>query len=95
MMVIILIIIIMGIAWAIREHLAAKKYRYLIRLHKQMGPQTPVYNKGGGPQWTITYKEKGKLKTITLSGATEGEAIKTFINTNSSGYGSIVKTERA
>jgi hypothetical protein len=62
------------IAWAIRESLTARKYRYLIRLHKAMPAH--VYKQVHGPQWNITYKMKGKMKTETIEAATEGEALK-------------------
>ena len=91
-----MLVIIMGvfgfITWAIREHLTARKYRYLIKLHNEM--PAPVCNKGG-PQWRVTYKEKEKLKTVDVSGNSEGEALKNFSRDHSVGYGNIVSCEKS
>jgi hypothetical protein len=77
------------IVWAVHEHLAARKYRYLIRLH-QLIPPAQAYIKGG-PQWKVTFKEKGKAKTVTITAETEGEALKKFVADNAVGYDKVVE----
>jgi hypothetical protein len=89
MVIFILLIIIAAVAWAIREHLTAKKYRYLIRIHNAM-PQTPAHINKVGPQWRFTYKVKGKVTEIDVPAQTEGEAINKFIGEGRD-YANIVK----
>lgn len=88
------IVVISGIlgflAWAIREHLTARKYRYLIRLHETMAANG-AYNKvASGPSWKISYREKGKVKEVIIPATTEAEALKEFVKTNGIAYGNIV-----
>jgi hypothetical protein len=76
MMLFILGGITLFLAWVLREHLTARKYRYLIRLHNAM---PPVCNKVEGPQWRFLYKIKGKVEEIDIPAKTEGEAIQKFM----------------
>lgn len=82
------------LAWAIHEHLAARRYRYLIRLHHQM-LANGAYNKvATGPRWKISYREKGKVKSVEIEAASEPEALQQFVKTNNVGYGNIVSSEK-
>lgn len=82
------------LAWAIHEHLVARKYRYLIRLHQTMAANG-AYNKvATGPRWKISYREKGKVKSVEIEAATEPEALQQFVKTNNVGYGHIVSSEK-
>ncbi len=78
--------------FAFREHRTAQKYRYLIRLHNAMplaNAHTSMYARG--PQWKVSYKEKGKIKNVMIEADTEGEALKKFTKEYSVGYGNIVE----
>ena len=84
-------VIIGFIAWAVREHLAARRYRYLVRLAQQMKLNAPAHN-NVGPQWSITYKEGRKQKTVTIPGATEAEALRDFVKAYAVGYGNVISS---
>ena len=55
------------IAWVAHEHIQASKYRRLLVLASQYKSITG---------WTVTYRDKGKPKTITVPGDTETEMIR-------------------
>lgn len=81
-----MIIIVIGCAivaiwWVAREHLVARKYRYLIRLYHQLPkselqPRTPI-NKG--KCWEVTYKDKKTIHTIQVEAENEGAAIRQLL----------------
>ncbi len=77
--------------FAFREHRTAQKYRYLIRLHNAMPLANVHTSNARGPQWKVSYKEKGKIKNVTIEATTEGEALKKFTKEYSVGYGNIVE----
>lgn len=67
--------------WTIREHIAAKKYRHLIRLHNELKkqPATPAAlptNKVLANRWEVTYKIGNEERTVIVSGKNEGAAVK-------------------
>lgn len=67
------------VAWALREHGIANQYRKLageLQEHiKNNPPQAP--NSG----WTVTYKIGKAIKTQSVPGKTEGEALLNFSKT--------------
>jgi len=82
MILVVLASIISFVVWAIREHLTARKYRHLIRLHEQLKLQAPAHIKGSGPQWEVIYKKRGK-RTIEMIGAdTEAELMRIVMKTH-------------
>lgn len=78
------------LGWVLKEHRTAKKYRELVQLAELM-PKASAHNTGG-PQWSITFKEGRKQRTVTVAGKTEAEAIKEFTKTYSVGYGNIISS---
>jgi hypothetical protein len=92
MVVGILLTIASFIAWAVREHMTAKKYRYLIRLHNAM-PPAHIVNKVEGPTWRFLYKIKGGTENVDISAKTEGEAIQKFMATKRD-YAKVVTFEK-
>lgn len=74
------------LAWAVREHIAAKKYRHLIKIYNEMpkgDQQRGAYtNKVGITRWEFTYREGNKRRdeSIVIEAATEGLAAKKFMD---------------
>jgi hypothetical protein len=78
MMLIVIASIIGFLVWVAREHLTARKYRNLIRLHDQMKLQAPAHISNVGPRWEVAFKDGRKNKVVTVSGDTEIEAMRNF-----------------
>jgi len=86
--------------WVIREHLAAKKLRYLIRLKNMLPPEelrpqharAHIHKGSGKPRWQINYKVKGKNGTFITEASNEGEAVRLFIQSgNGVGFENILE----
>lgn len=76
------------LAWVVRETIAARKYRHLVKLAKaQAATGAPVIC--SGPRWEVSYREKGKIKKEVIEANSEGEALKLFTKSLSVGYGKI------
>jgi len=80
--IVMFVLIMVGgfVVWAIREHLAARKYRYLIELHKRIPAEElnpPPITKG--MRWRVTYKDGKKEANIVIPATTEGEALREFM----------------
>lgn len=76
--------------WVMREHLTARKYRYLVRLTERMKELEPAPSVS--PRWSVTYKVKGKMKTTIAEGATEPLALLELVKNQGIPYGSIVSS---
>ena len=86
--------------WALREHTDAEKWRrfvppnIVLERPGTVRPEIPVAPVPSIPQWEVTFKDGGKIRTVMATGATEAEAIKELIKQNAVGYGSIISSIR-
>ena len=76
------------VIWVAHEHTQAKKFRYLMLLASQQKPATV------GPQWTVTYRDKGRVKTIVAGGATESDLYRGLIKDHGIGFDKIVSSTK-
>lgn len=63
------------IGWAAKEHLQARKYRELTRLHEEVKRTGGLEVKRTVPHWSIQFKEGRQTRLIDSLATTEGEAL--------------------
>ena len=73
------------IAWVAHEHSQASKYRHLLVLAAEQSVSS------SGPSWVVTYRDKGKVKTITATGKDESEMMKSLVK-QGIGYDKIISS---
>lgn len=79
------------IAWVIREHLIANKYRHLIKLYELMPKEEPTVALNKGPAWKFVYKVKSKRKELIVAAATDSAALVQFVKITGGNYDSILE----
>ena len=79
------------IAWVAHEHLQAKKLRHLMVLANQQIASS-ANSHSSGPQWTVTYRDKGKIKTVVASGETEEKMFLDLVKSKSIGFDKIISS---
>jgi len=77
------------LAWVVKEHATANKYRHLIRLY-QMLPKE-VATAAGGTRWKFIYKAGKKRQDLIVKAETEAEAMRQFITVTKGNYDKIME----